>query len=235
MTEQEWRKSMGDLVHAAEQSEVRKRFYAMKFTTARAAVELTQIALFIQHRRDCWANVSANCPHLSVKQKILQHEYEEIIRDEYSEYGHLDLTFKQARSIGLSPEDVLNTAPLPSTRAALYGWGWITREKSWFEGLAALMATEMCSDNRLLADLGGGASLKKAKKWLEELGATWEQIPDSAAHSKADEKHSEMFLSSLAEFVSRDQERLALQAVKESLELREVMTGGICDAMAKLS
>ena len=43
----------------------------------------------------------------------------------------------------------------PTTLATLYGWGWITREKHWIEGLAALTVTEWTNDDRLLADQGG--------------------------------------------------------------------------------
>jgi pyrroloquinoline quinone (PQQ) biosynthesis protein C len=235
MTEEQWKEHMAKLVRASEQSEARKRFYGIKFTKERAQVDLLQMSLFVRHRRDCWPYVSANCPELSVKRKILEHEYEEIIRDDYSEYGHLDLVIRQAASLGLSPKDVLNATPLPTTRATLYSWAWICRERPWQEGLAALMATEMCSDNRLLADLGGGAALKKAKKLQEDLGLTLKQIPNAAAHSKADEKHSEMFLSCLAEFVPQDQEQKILQATRESLEFRELLTEGIAEAMQKLS
>ncbi|MEX0802947.1 MAG: iron-containing redox enzyme family protein [Candidatus Binatia bacterium] len=235
MTEQEWRDGMGELVRESAQSEANKQYDGIKLTKARAQIYITQQSLFIRHRRDCWAYVSGNCPQLSVKQKILEHEYEEIIRDEYSEYGHLDLVIRQAKSIGLSPEEVIDTLPLPTTRAALYAYGWLTRKKPWQEGLAALMATERMNDNQLLADLGGGSALRTGKKWIEDLGLTWEQIPNAAAHSKADEKHSEMFLSCLAEFVPCDQEEIVLQATRESLELRELMLWGIGEAMEKVS
>lgn len=234
MTEQEWSDQMVKLARAEIQSDVYKRYYGIKLTKACAQVYLAQLGLFIRHRRDCWANVSANCPELSVKQKILEHEYEEIIEDEYSKYGHLDLVVRQAKSIEVSPEEILNVRPLPTTMTALYAYGWLTRTRPWQEGLAVLMATERVQNNKLLEDLGGGHSLKTAKKWMEDLGLTWEQIPNTAAHSKADEKHSEMFLSVLAEFVPEHQEKKVLQGAKESLDLRELMYHGINEAMEKV-
>ena len=54
---------------------------------------------------------------------------------------------------------------------------------------------------------------------MEDLGLTWEQIANSTAHSRADEKHSEMFPSCLAEFVPGDPEARVLQATKKSPEL----------------
>ena len=91
---------------------------------------ITQLGLYIRHRRDCWANVSANCPVMPIKQKILQHEYGEVIKDQYSEYGHLHLIIRQAEKVGLTPEEVLNTRPIPTTMATLYAWGWITRTRA---------------------------------------------------------------------------------------------------------
>ena len=80
-----------------------------------------QQSLFVRHRRDCWAHVSANCPVLGVKQRILEHEYEEIIRDDYSDYGHLHLIIRQGKSVGLEPEEIIRAEPLPETRdATLY-------------------------------------------------------------------------------------------------------------------
>lgn len=234
MNTDEWGQAFLELGRAEVQSPVYARYYGIKLNNARAGLYLGQLGLFVHHRRDCWANVSSKCPEMSVKQKILEHEYEEVIEDEYSKYGHLDLIVRQATAIGLSPQDVLGAPALPSTRAALYAYGWMTRAKSWQEGLAALMATERVHDSRGLEDLGGGHSSKTAKRWMEDLGLSWQQIPNTAAHSKADEKHSEMFLSVLAEFVPPRGEEKVMRAAKESLDFRELMYAGICDGMEKI-
>jgi pyrroloquinoline quinone (PQQ) biosynthesis protein C len=235
MNELGWSDRIGELVRESMQSDTYERYYATKLTTARAALDITQTGLFIKHRRDCWPQVSANCPEMVVKQRILAHEYEEIVEDEYSAYGHLHLVVRQAASVGVAPEDVLSTVPLPTTRAVLYAYGWIMREKSWQEGLAALMATERTNDNRLLEDLQGGHSGRWANKWMAELGLDRDQVPHDVAHSTADEKHSDMFLPILAELVSPGQEAVVLQAIRESLDLRELMYKGITEAMERVA
>ena len=234
MTESGWRERVGGLVRDYTRSPELKYYFSVKMTKPRAGIMVTQQSLYVRNRRDCWANVSANCPVLAVKQKILEHEYDEIIRDEFSEYGHLELIIKQGRSVGLKPEEILNAAPLPSTRAVLYAWSWMTREKSWIEGLAAMTVTEWCNDDRLLADLGGGQSTRMAKKWMEEMGFTWKEIPNLQAHSKADEKHSDMFLPFLREFATVEKESLAIQAAKESLDLNAIFRQGIAEAQEKM-
>jgi pyrroloquinoline quinone (PQQ) biosynthesis protein C len=234
MMTQEWANKFVELARADIQATAYDQYYGMPLTKERAKIYLGQLALFIRHRRDCWSFVSGNCPVMSVKRKILEHEYEEVIEDEYSKYGHLDLVVRQANHIGMSAEEVLDATPLPMTLAALYSWGWMTRIKTWQEGLAALMITERVHDNRQLEDLGGGHSLRTGQKWMKDLGFTVKQIPNTAAHSKADEKHSEMFLSVLADFVPADHESKVLQAAKESLEIRQLMYKGISDAMEQV-
>jgi len=234
VNEVEWRGRFGALVRGYIRSPELERYFAVKMTKPRAAVMVKQQSLFVRHRRDCWAYVSANCPVLAVKQKILEHEYEEIIRDEFSAYGHLHLIIRQGKSVGLEPDEILNAEPLPETRAVLYAWSWMTSKLSWIEGLAALTVTEWCNDDRLLADLGGGQSTRMAKKWMEEMGFTWKEIPNLQAHSQADEKHSDMFLPFLKEFATGEKEALALQAAKDSLAFNAIFREGIARAQEKI-
>jgi pyrroloquinoline quinone (PQQ) biosynthesis protein C len=234
MKQAEWRETLGQTVRSYIRSPAMERYFSVKMTKTRAAVMVTQQSLFVRHRRDCWSNVSANCPVLAIKQRILEHEYEEIIRDDFSEYGHLALIIKQGQSVGLAPEEIIDAKPLPSTLATLYAWGWITREKSWVEALAALTITEWCNDDRLLADLGGGQSTRMAKRWMDDMGFTWKQIPNMQAHSQADEKHSDMFLPFLEQHATGAKEALALKAAQESLDLNALFRDGIAAAQEKI-
>jgi pyrroloquinoline quinone (PQQ) biosynthesis protein C len=234
MNEAGWKDTLGGMVRDYIRSPELERYFSVKMTKPRAAVMVTQQSLFVRHRRDCWAYVSGNCPVLAIKQRILEHEYDEIIRDQFSEYGHLALIIKQGESVGLKPEEVIHAEPLPATRATLYAWGWITKEKSWLEGLSAMTITEWCNDDRLLGDLGGGQSTRMAKRWMEDMGFTWKQIPNLQAHSQADEKHSDMFVPFLAEHATGEKEALALRAAKESLDLNAMYREGIAEAQERI-
>jgi hypothetical protein len=79
VNETEWHKRLGDLVRDYIRSPELEHYFSIKMTKPRAAIMVTQQSLFVRHRRDCWAHVSANCPVLAIKQRILEHEYEEII------------------------------------------------------------------------------------------------------------------------------------------------------------
>jgi pyrroloquinoline quinone (PQQ) biosynthesis protein C len=235
MNQARWRETLGELVRDYIRSPAMERYFSVEMSKPRAAVMVMQQGLFVRHRRDCWSHVSGNCPVLAIKQRILEHEYEEIIRDQFSDYGHLALIVKQGQSVGLTPEDVINAKPLPSTLATLYAWGWITREKSWVEALAALTITEWCNDDRLLGDLGGGQSTRMAKRWMKDMGFSWKQIPNLQAHSQADEKHSDMFLPFLEQYACGEKEALALQAAKDSLDLNAMFREGIAEAQERIN
>src|ERR1044072_58742 len=104
MNRQDWRKRLGDVVRDAMRSPELEHYFTVKITKPGAQVLITQLGLFIHHRRDCWAHVSGNCPHMSVKQKILQHEYGEVIKDKYAEHGHMELIVRQGTALGMRGE-----------------------------------------------------------------------------------------------------------------------------------
>jgi pyrroloquinoline quinone (PQQ) biosynthesis protein C len=234
MKANEWREALGALVRKSMDTPEMEHYHSIKLTRSRAQLIALQSGIFTRHRRDCWANVSAKCPELSVKRKILEHEYEEVIKDEYSDAGHFALVLKEGQRLGLTRDQIINAKPLRTSMAVFYAWGWITREKSWIEGLAAMTITEWANDDRLLADIGGGNTSRTAKRMIADLGVQWEDIPSHHAHSHADEKHSDMFLSSFEEFVSGKDEALALEAARESLDLKALYRVGIGQAMEQL-
>jgi len=229
-----WRGTIGEMVREHVRSPQLEHYFSVRMTRERAQLMLKQLGLYVRHRRDCWANVSSNCPEMAVKHKILEHEMGEVIKDRYSEHGHLDLIVRQGRAVDLGAEEILNAEPIPTTRATLYAWAWMTRTKSWIEGLAALTVTEWGNDDRLLADRGGGHSTRMAKRWMEDMGIAWKDMPNFAAHSEADEEHSDMFLPFLERFATGEKEQLALQAVRESLDLFAIYREGVAVAMERL-
>ena len=147
----------------------------------------------------------------------------------------MELIIRQGKALGLTPKEVLAVEPLPTTRVTLYAWAWMTREKTWIEGLAALTITEWANDDRLLQDQGGGLSTRIAKRWMEDLGFGWDDMPNFKVQSRADEEHSEMFLEDLEKFATGEKEELAYKAAKESMDLLRIFRGGIAEAMEKLA
>ena len=121
MKPQEWRQKLGDCVRDLFLSPEMEHFYSIPMTLERARIYLLQLGLYVRQRRNFWPQVAANCNEFDVKQRIMEHEHEELVEDEHSKAGHLDLIFRQGKELGLSVDDVLNAQPLPTTKAAIYG------------------------------------------------------------------------------------------------------------------
>lgn len=169
-TVQQWENAIGARVRATMASPEIERYFNIRMTPARARIALLQLSLFIQCRRDCWANLIANCDALPIRQRLMEHEYDELVEDEYSSTGHYDLLVRQGALIGLTAADFGKVEPLRTSMATFYGWKWIAREGSWKDGLIAMMATEWVNDDRRLLDQGGGLS---RRGWFKMDQGLW--------------------------------------------------------------
>jgi len=231
LTTQEWEQAIGSRVHATMASPELARYFAVKMTPARARIALLQLSLFVSCRRDCWANLIANCDAAPVRQSLMEHEYEEVVQDEFSSKGHYDLLIRQGVLIGLSAEDFANVKPLRTSMATFYGWKWIAREGAWQDGLIAMMATEWVNDDRRLSNQGGGLSRRDGLRWIRDFGFRWEEMPNFAAHAVADEKHSDLFVPLLDQFILNRES--ALKAADDALELFKLYHVGVAEEMER--
>jgi pyrroloquinoline quinone (PQQ) biosynthesis protein C len=72
------------------------------------------------------------------------------------------------------------------------------------------------------------------RRWMDDLALAWRDMPNFVAHSQADEEHSDMFLPFLEEYATGEREQMALDAVKESLDLFALYREGVARAMEKI-
>jgi pyrroloquinoline quinone (PQQ) biosynthesis protein C len=228
----QWENEIGARVRATMAAPEMERYFSIKMTPDRARVALLQLSLFVQCRRDCWANLIANCDALPVRQRLMEHEYDELVEDEYSSNGHYDLLVRQGSLIGLSADDFAKTEPLRTSMATFYGWKWMTREGPWKDGLVAMMATEWVNDDRRLMDQGGGLSRRDGLRWIRDFGYRWEEMPNFATHAVADEKHGDLFVSLLSKYVW--EQTRALKTADDALELFKLYHLGVAEAMEQL-
>ena len=231
-TAQEWEEAIGAKVRAAMAAPEMEHYFAVRMTLPRARVALLQLSLFVSCRRDGWANLIANCDAPAIRQKLMEHEYDELVEDEYSSKGHYDLLIRQGALIGLGADDFAKVEPLRTSMATFYGWKWITRAGAWQDGLIAMMATEWVNDDRRLMDQGGGLSRRDGLRWIRDFGYKWEEMPNFATHAVADEKHGDLFVPLLPKYIS-DPTR-ALKAADDALELFKLYHLGVAEAMEQL-
>jgi pyrroloquinoline quinone (PQQ) biosynthesis protein C len=235
MNAQQWRQELGECVRDFFCTPEMEHFYSIKLTPARARIYLLQLGLYARQRRNNWPQVAANCPEFDVKQRILSHEYEELVEDEHSKTGHMDLIVRQGKEVGLSVDEVMNATPLPTTKAAMYAWFWIARTRPWQEAIAASTIAEWTNDDRLLGDIGGGNCSRLYKIWSRDLNFSAAQMPNFTAHSKADVKHSDMFIDVLEKYVAPGREDDVLTTATDSMDIHRVYFGGMAQAMEKTS
>jgi pyrroloquinoline quinone (PQQ) biosynthesis protein C len=228
---QDWEMAIGARVRATMASAELTRYFAVSMTPARARVALLQLSLFVSCRRDCWANLIANCDAVTMRQRLMEHEYDEVVEDEFSSKGHYDLLIRQGALIGLNGDDFAKVKPLRTSMATFYGWKWIAREGAWQDGLIAMMATEWVNDDRRLMDQGGGLSRRDGLRWMRDFGYKWEEMPNFAAHAVADEKHSDLFVPLLDKFVLNQES--ALKAADDALELFKLYHLGVAEEMER--
>ena len=74
-----------------------------------------------------------------------------------------------------------------------------------------------------------------AKRWMDDLGFGWEQMPNFKVHSQADEEHSDMFLDDLERYATGEKQEMVIQAAKESMELLKIFRYGISREMERLA
>src|SRR5439155_21878756 len=112
----EWRKTIREMVREHMRSPELEHYFSVRMNKPRAQLMITQLGLYIRHRRDCWALVSANCPVMAIKQASLQHEYGEVNKDQFSDYGYQHSIYRQAAKLGLEPtEGVYYKSIIPRT------------------------------------------------------------------------------------------------------------------------
>lgn len=208
-------------------------FLSVPLTRERARFFTVEGAHYIKNRRDCWGYVQGGAP-LDVKSIIWKHEEDELINDPRCNTDHYTLTVRTAESLGLTREEVERAEPFPAARAALYAWILLAKDRPWLEAFTASAVLERRNNGKIVA--GGSLSARIGKKWVEELGFRWEDMPDIDVHKDADEAHSDLMEMVFDRHVkSAADEQAALRGARESLEIDRAYRGALADAMEKIS
>jgi hypothetical protein len=144
MRGKKWREKLAELVRELFLSREMGQFYSMKITPERAKLYILQLGIYVRQRRNYWPQVAANCPEFDVKQRILAHEYEELVEDEHSAVGHLDLVMRQGREVEKHSEmflDVLERYVPPGSEKGVLETAKESMDihRAYFGGMAMAM------------------------------------------------------------------------------------------------
>jgi pyrroloquinoline quinone (PQQ) biosynthesis protein C len=188
-----------------------------------ARLLVLQWGIFTRHSRRCWAYVVGNCPHVEVRKFIVtENLYEEEALEGHS---HFDLIVRMGKALGLRREEVESARPLPTTVVALHAWETLTKNRTWYEGLAAKAVLERTNDRNC-----GNFSALEAQRWMRQLKLSAEDVEFWLLHDSVDQIHGGGSFDLLAKYLRTDGEKdAALRAAEESMMAWRVYLDGLCE------
>lgn len=190
------------------------------------------MAHYVRNRRDCWGYVQGAAP-LDVKRLIWEHEQEELVYDPRAGMDHYTLTTTEARVLGLSPEEIAATPPVPGATAAFYAWIHIAKSRPWLAAFTASSALEKRNSGAVVK--GGGMSYRIRKKMVEDLGIPEHELINQSVHIEADTEHATMFHRVAERHALTEEDRRAvLAAAEETFIIDRAFRGALGHAMAQL-
>jgi len=191
-----------------------------------ARMLVQQWGIFTRHSRRCWAHVVGNCSHLEVRKFIVtENLYEEEALEGHS---HFELLVKMGKAVGLSREQIESAKPLPTTVVALHAWETLTKNRTWYEGLAAKAVLERTNDKNC-----GNFSALEAERWIRQLKLAPGDVEFWSLHDSVDQVHGGGSFALLEKYLHTDAEKeAALQAAEESMMAWKVYLDGVVDACA---
>src|SRR5262245_29758507 len=207
-------------------------FLTTRFTRPRARCWIIHQSNFVRNRRDCWALAMGHAP-LDVKREIWLHEQDELIADPRAGgTDHYALMTKEARVLGVTREEIENTALHPFVIAALEAWLHLGG-KSWLEAFAAAAIIEVINSDAVVRD--GGFSFKVRSKLVSEAGIPQELLIARNVHVEADQEHATILDRVLGQHVHTEWDRkLVIDAVKKSLDIHRAYRAGVGFAMRQI-
>jgi pyrroloquinoline quinone (PQQ) biosynthesis protein C len=196
-------------------------FSQERLTAEAARVLIQQWASFTRHSRRCWAYVVGNCPHVEVRKfVVIENLYEEEALEGHS---HFEVLARMGTALGLSRREIESTAPLPSTVVALHAWEALTKNRTWYEGLAAKSVLERTNNPNC-----GNFSANEAERWMRQLKLSKEDTEFWWMHDSVDQIHGDGSLNLLEKYLRTEEERqAALRAAEESMMAWQIYFDGI--------
>ncbi|MGH7824697.1 MAG: TenA family transcriptional regulator [Candidatus Binatia bacterium] len=191
-----------------------------RLTIEAARVLVKQWANFTRHSRQCWAFVVGNCPIVEVRKFIVtENLYEEEAQEGHS---HFEILARMGMALGLTRDEIVNAKPLPATIVAMHAWEALTKNRTWYEGLAAKSVLERTNNPNC-----GNFSGNEAERWMRQLGLTKEDTEFWWMHDSVDQIHGDGSLNLLEKYLkTEDERRAALRAAEESMMAWKVYFDG---------
>ncbi len=155
-------------------------------------------------------------PYADVREMYRQSLAEEMDPDE----PHIDVLLRFGAAMGLDPEAVKRSKPLPTTQAVL-DWAWIlTRQRSLIESIAGKQIGMESQPPTLYGDI--------VPALREKYGCTDEQLRYFPLHVEADTEHGSRAYAMVEKYAKTEEQwQRAVLAAREGAEKRWFYIDGI--------
>lgn len=166
------------------------------------------------------ANIAGNCPHLDVRQYLIENMFVEEVRDPTVVTGHYESLVDFAVALGLDRQFVYNYRGSDITRWRMGYCEWASK-RHWLEGFAAITASEVSRGKDMIARMGERA--KSSRKLWDSLNlsdkelAHWDSAEEADSHEGG---HGDMPIVILQKYAkSQEEQDACLFAAQELLDV----------------
>lgn len=166
------------------------------------------------------ANIAGNCPHLDVRQYLIENMFVEEVRDPTVETPHYESLVDFAVGLGVDRDFCVNYKGAPVTRWRMGYCEWVSKQP-WLQGFAAITASEVSRGKDMIARVGERA--KSSRRTWESLNlsskelAHWDSAEEADSHEGG---HGDMPLVILEKYArTRAEQDQCLTAARELIDV----------------
>lgn len=197
-----------------------EEFNRNHLTEAGARVFALEHSVFAANFPRWLGNIAGSCPHLDVRQYLIENMFVEEVRDPTVTTPHYESLVDFAVGIGLDRQFVYNYRGAPITRWRMGYCEWASK-RHWLEAFAAITSSEVSRGKDMIARVGNRAQTSR-KVW-EPLELSEKELAhfDSAEQADSHEAgHGDMPLTIMMKYAtSQKRQDACLYAAQELLDV----------------
>lgn len=196
-------------------------FYDKHLSHEGAKVFALEHCVFADHFPRWFGHMVGNCPHLDVRQYMIENMYVEEVSDPTVDRGHYETMVDFAVALGFDREHVHNWRGEIYTRMAVAYWDWASRTKPWLEAFAAVGGLEI-PKNRVITERYGVTRFSDRRRF-EALNLPPEALAHWGSADKADLPeggHADETVNILVRYATTEEsQRAVLASLQDSMEI----------------
>ncbi|HEY4134079.1 MAG TPA: iron-containing redox enzyme family protein [Alphaproteobacteria bacterium] len=170
------------------------------------------------------ANITGNCPHLEVRQYLIENMFVEEVKDPTIVTGHYESLVDFAVALGVDRNFVYNYRGAPVTMMRIAYCDWASRTKPWLEGFAAIAGNEASRGKEIIARVGERA--RTSRNMWKTLGLSQEALAHWDAADEADSSdggHGDAPLDIMMKYAdTTEQQEACLAAIRDRQQVNRV-------------